>query len=196
MNVLTNILKKLPGLKTSADFDAALADLETEHAAALAAVAELEAQREDLIFSGGDIGKLARDIVEAESKAKTFSIALDGARKRRDEAAKAERMAELEAAAAGNRKRNATLASEQAAFEEAIAKVLKHAENMTVLRAEIRMVNTTLLEGNRADLVVIDPIKQQARDTGKQITDPLAGLVIPGRWPHVRPKTLALANAG
>ena len=66
MNAITSILKRLPKMKTSADFDAAIADLETEHAAALAAVGELEAQREDLIFTGGDLAALEADISAAE----------------------------------------------------------------------------------------------------------------------------------
>ena len=55
MNTITSILRKLPDLKTSTDFGKAITNLETEHAAALAAVGELESQREDLIFAGGDL---------------------------------------------------------------------------------------------------------------------------------------------
>ncbi len=70
MNAITSILTRLPKAKTSADFDAALADLECEHAEATAAVGRLEAQREDLTFTGGDLAKLETDITAAEGTAK------------------------------------------------------------------------------------------------------------------------------
>ena len=40
MNAITTILKRLPALKSAADFDAAITDIEREHAEAGAAVAE------------------------------------------------------------------------------------------------------------------------------------------------------------
>ena len=100
MNAITSILSKMPGLKSSEDFAGAIDTLETEHASALAAVAELEAGRESAIFDGGDLAALEAGIAAAESRAKTLAVALEGARKRRDEAVEAERQAKLEATAA------------------------------------------------------------------------------------------------
>ena len=55
MNTINRILKQLPGLKTSDDFDAALAELEREHTEAVAAVGELATGREAAIFGDGDL---------------------------------------------------------------------------------------------------------------------------------------------
>ena len=90
-----NVLGRLKKLKTSADFAGALTDLEAAHGEAVAAVETLEAQREDRIFSGGDLVALEADIAAAEGKAKTLAVALSGAEKRRTEASEAERMGRL-----------------------------------------------------------------------------------------------------
>ena len=49
MNMINNILARLPKAKTSADFDAALADLETEFVSATAEVAKIESQNTELL---------------------------------------------------------------------------------------------------------------------------------------------------
>ncbi len=95
MNALTNHLKQLPGLKSSDDFAAAITDLETEHAEAVAAVGELEAGRESAIFDGGNLDKLEADVASAEGRVKTLAIAMAGARKRHEAAAEAEAQAKL-----------------------------------------------------------------------------------------------------
>ena len=66
MNAITNILARLPKAKSSADFDAAIPDLETAHTEAVAAVADLEAGREAAIFEGGNLEALEADIAAAE----------------------------------------------------------------------------------------------------------------------------------
>ncbi len=191
-----NVLSTLKKLKTSADFAGAIDTLEADHAEAVAAVGELEGKREDLIFTGGDLAKLERDIVEAEGRVKTLAIAISGAERRRTEAAEAERMAEMVAVGNEAKKQTATLRKALAAFEETAAELAKDAENVTALRREIATLNAKLREGNRADLAARDPIKQQARDADRQITEPLAGLVIAGHWPQRRPFIAPLAKAG
>ena len=118
MNMLDNVLSRLPKAKTSADFAEAITDLETENASALAAVGDLEGQREDLIFSGGDLDRLEADIAAAGGKVKTLDIALTGARRRHTEATEAERQAELEATGKAARKINARLESALKVFSE------------------------------------------------------------------------------
>ena len=201
MNALTNLLKKLPGLKTSADFVSAIVDLEREHAEATTAVAELEGKRETALFDGGDIGKLEDDILAADSKAKTLSIALTGAKRRRDQAAEAERQAKMETIGADAEKQTATLRKALAEFEETAAALARCAENVTVMRSNVATLNAELSKGNRADLIPRKPISQQAQSTG-QLTagqlsvDPLTNLTIWGHWPHTKRKTLTLARAG
>ena len=121
---------------------------------------------------------------------------MEGARKRREAAIEAEATAALEAVAAKAGKLTKTLRAGLISFEKSAEELAGHAETVTSLRREIALHNTTLREANRADLAATDPIKQQARDADRQITEPLAGLVIAGHWPHTRPKTLKLATAG
>ncbi len=184
MNMISNVLARLPKAKTSADFDAALADLKTEHAAALADVGELESQREDLIFTGGDLGKLEADIGTAEGKVKTLAVAMEGARKRREAAAEAERQAELEAVAAGAGKLNVKLRAELIAFGKAAEELARHAKTINGLRAEITVANTRVRTCGRSDLAAPDPVRSLVEIAGRQVMDPVMGLVIPEYYPR------------
>lgn len=184
MNTITNILKRLPGLRTAEDFASALADLERGHTETAAALADLEARRESCLFDGGDLAALESDIAAAESRVKTFAVAVEGATKRQAAAVESERMAELEAVAMGARKQTDKLRKALAAFSETAAELARRAEGITALRRQIAGHNVTLREGGRGDLVCVDPIKTEARSTGQHTLDPLAGLHLPGRWSH------------
>ena len=94
------------------------------------------------------------------------------------------------------RKQTAQLGDVFAEFEKTAAALVGHAENITALRREIAEKNAKLHAGNRADLCAINQLSERAQATGQVVIDPLAGLAIAGRWPHTRPKTLALAKAG
>ena len=183
MNALT-ILKKLPGLKTSGDFDAAIDTLETAHSEATAAVAALESKREDLIFSGGDLAKLEADISAAVGRAKTLAVALSGAEKRREQAAEAERQAELEALANDARKLNKTLRARLIAFGENAETLAALAETIKTLRAEINTANNTARAAGRADLAIDDPVRDLVEIVGRQVADPLGNLNIAEFYPH------------
>lgn len=73
MDTLSRVLKQLPGLKTSEDFAAAIAELEREHASAASSVEQLEAGREARIFDGGDILALEGDIETAQRAGRKLS---------------------------------------------------------------------------------------------------------------------------
>ena len=184
MNAITNILKRLPKAKTSADFDAALADLETEHASALAAVGDLESQREDLIFTGGDLAALEADISTAEGRVKTLAVAMEGARKRREQAAEAEAQAELEAVADKARKLNKTLRARLIDFGKVAEELAGHAETIKGLREQIAATNSRVRVCGRADLVARDPFNALAEVVERQVTDPVKGLNIPEFYPR------------
>ncbi len=184
MNAITSILARLPKAKTSADFDAAITDLETEHAAATAAVGELEAGREAAIFSGGDLAALEADISAAEGRVKTLGVAITGATKRRDEAAEAEAQAKLEAVAADARKLNKTLRAELVAFGKVADTLAGHAGAIKGLRAQILEKNNHVRTCGRADLAVRDPIRDLPEIVGRQVTDSVMGLVIPEFYPR------------
>jgi len=184
MNAITSILARLPKAKTSADFDAALADLETEHAAALAAVGTLESQREDMIFTGGNLGKLERDIAEAEGRVKTLGVAIEGATKRQAAAVEAERQAALEATAKVARQHNAKLRTRLIAFASVAEELAGHASEIKQLRAEILTANSVVREAGRRDLAVDDPIRSLPEIVGRQVHDPVKALVIPEFWPR------------
>jgi hypothetical protein len=109
---------------------------------------------------------------------------LDGARKRRDAAAEAERQAELEAVGSEAKAHNDQLTAELAAFDKKAAALADHAANITRLRHELGMLNQKLVAGDRSDLRQIDPIKQRARAEGRLIIDPLTNLQIQNHWPR------------
>ena len=184
MNALTSILSKMPGLKSSDDFAAAITDLEREYAEAVAAVAELEGKREDLIFSGGDLGKLERDIAEAEGRVKTLGVAIEGATKRQAAAVEAERQAALEATAKVARQHNAKLRIRLIAFASVAEELAGHASEIKQLRAEILTANSVVREAGRRDLAVDDPIRSLPEIVGRQVHDPVKALVIPEFWPR------------
>ena len=179
MNVLTNLKK----LKTSTDFDAAITDLETEHAEAVAAVGEMEAGRESAIFDGGNLEKLARDISDAVSRAQTLGVAMEGARKRRDAAIETEDMAELDAVADGARKLKVKLRAELIAFGTAAATLAGHASKITVMREEISRANKAVLKAGHSEIQVRDPLWDLGKKLGHRVPDPMRGLTIAGFWP-------------
>ena len=184
MNAFTSILSKMPGLKSSADFADALGDLETEHAAATAAAADLESQREDLIFSGGNLTRLDADIAAAEGQVRTLTTAIEGARKRRDQAAEAESQAELEAVAKAAGKLNKTLRAELISFGKVAETLTTHAAAITELRAEILEKNNHLRACGRSDLVARDPIRDLPEALDRLVGDPLRNLHIEEFWPR------------
>ena len=184
MNMISTILKQLPGLKSSSDFASAIDSLETEHASALAAVTELEAGREAAIFDGGDLAALEADIAAAENRAKTLAVALEGARKRRESAVEAERMAELEALGQKARKMNAKLRVRLIDFARVAEELADHAGEIRALRAEILTANNAVREGGRSDLVQHDPVRGLVELVGRQVADSAKGLVIPEYWPR------------
>ena len=183
MNMISNILKQLPGLKSASDFDAAITTLERELAEATTAVNELEGKREDLIFSGGNLSKLEADILAAESRVKTFGIAITGATKRRTEAVEAEAQAELEAKGKAAVKMNAKLKTTLIAFATTAETLAGHAAEIKQLRAEILTANNAVREGGRGDLVQHDPVRGLVELAERQVADSVKGLVIPEFWP-------------
>ncbi len=182
MNILSNLTK----LKSAADFSAAITDLEREHAAALAAVADLESQREDLIFSGGDLVKLEADISAAEGRAKTLAVAMEGARTRRDAAAEAEAQAELEAVASDARKLNVKLRAQLIDFGKVAETLASHAEKIKGLREQITVANIRVRTCGRSDLVISDPWKELPEIVGRVVGDPMRNLHIEEFWPRHR----------
>ena len=179
MNVLTNLKK----LKSSADFADALVDLETEHAEAVAAVADLEAGREDMIFSGGNLDKLEANISAAEARVKTLGVAITGATKRRDEASQAEVDAELEAVADGAQKLKTKLNAELIEFHKLAAALAIHAGEITRTRVDIAAANKITFKAGRGDLKIKDPVYDLGKRLERRIPDPLRGMLIQGYWP-------------
>ena len=192
MNMIDTILKRLPGLKTASDFDAAITDLETEHAAAVAAVGELEAGREAAIVGGGDLAALAADISAAKGRTETLNIALEGARKRQAAAVEAEAKAELEAKGKAAQKMNAKLKTTLIAFATTAETLAGHAAEIKQLRAKLITMNNVVREGGRGDLVQHDPVRGLVELAERQVADSVAGLAIPVFWPP-QPDGAALA---
>ena len=184
MNTITSILRKLPDLKTSTDFGKAITNLETEHAAAVAAVGELEAGRESAIFDGGDLGQLERDIAEAQGRAKTLNIAKSGAERRRTEAVEAEAQAKLVKVADGARKLDKSLRADMIEFALVAETLSALAGKIQRRRADISKANLTVREGGRSDLAVDDPIHSLVELVGRQVTCSIAGLQIPEFFPR------------
>jgi chromosome segregation ATPase len=186
MNMITSILARLPKAKTSADFDAAISELEKEFALARAAVGELEAQREDTIFAGGDLDRLDADVGAAENRAKTLAVALEGATKRRDQAMEAEAQAALEATARDARKLNAKLTASLIGFANAADEMAGHADEIKRLREKIDAANKHVRVCGRSDLAIDDPVSSLPEITGRLVHDPMAGLNVPEFWPRTR----------
>ncbi len=180
---MTKILENLKKLKSSADFAAAITDLETEHTAATAAVAELEAGREAAIFSGGNLEKLARDISDAVSRVQTLGVAMEGARKRRDAAIEAEARAEFEVVADGAVKLKKALLAQLIAFHKTASELAIHAGEITALREAISRANKVVLRAGHADLQTRDPLYDLGKKLGRRVPDPLRGMQIAGFWP-------------
>ena len=183
MNTITSILRKLPDLKTSTDFGKAITNLETEHAAAVAAVGELEAGRESAIFDGGDLAKLEADISAAEGRAKTLNIALGGAQKRHGQATEAERVARLVAVGKRAVKLNGELRSALTGFAQAAETLATHAGQIKALRHKLRGLKAELVTGGRGDLAPRDPVNDAAAAAGRPVRDPLGNLSVPEFWP-------------
>ena len=184
MNMIDTILKRLPGLKTASDFDAAITDLETEHAAAVAAVGELEAGREAAIFGGGDLAALAADISAAKGRTETLNIAKSGAERRRTEAVEAEAQAKLVKVADGARKLDKSLRADMIEFALVAETLSALAGKIQRRRADISKANLTVREGGRSDLAVDDPIHSLVELVGRQVTCSIAGLQIPEFFPR------------
>ena len=180
---MTKILEDLKRLKTSSDFADALVDLEREHVDATGKVAELEAGREAAIFDGGNLSKLARDISDAAGRVQTLGVAIDGARKRRDQAAEAEAMAELEAVADGAKKLKVKLRAELIAFGTVAETLAGHASKITVMREEISRANKAVLKAGHSEIQVRDPLYDLGKKLGHRVPDPMRGLTIAGFWP-------------
>ena len=183
MNMISTVLKQLPGLKSSADFAAATATLEAEHATAQAAVATLEARREDTLFEGGRFDALEADIAAAEAQVRTLDVALTGARRRHSEATEAEAQAALEAAGKAAKKMNDKLRVEMIGFAQAAETLAAHADGIKTMRHKLREMKAALVAGGRGDFGPVDPIQEAIALSGRQVRDPLAGLQIPEFWP-------------
>ena len=115
---------------------------------------------------------------------KTLTIAMGGAERRRTEAVEAERMAELEAVAATARKLNTKLRARLIDFGKAAEMLASHAEAIKELRAEILPANNTVREAGRSDLVAHDPVRGLPEIAGRQVHDPVVGLIIPEYYPR------------
>jgi len=183
---MMNILANLKKLKTSGEFAAAVADLETEHAEATAKVDKLEAGRESAIFDGGNLEKLARDISDAVSRVQTLGVAMEGARTRRDAAAEAEAQAELEAVASDARKLNVKLRAQLIDFGKVAETLASHAEKIKGLREQITVANIRVRTCGRSDLVISDPWKELPEIVGRVVGDPMRNLHIEEFWPRHR----------
>ena len=191
----TRIAKEIQA-GTSASIAAMLPDVE---GAATAAADKAEAARTRALDPLLDSKEIATARTESENErfiADRMTAAADRLRSALIAAQETERQAELEATGATARKLNKTLRDARADFEKGAAALADHAENITVLQHEIATLNAQLRKGNRADLIPVNPLSEQAKATGRLAVDPLANLAIPGLWPHTRPKTLKLATAG
>lgn len=91
------ILTKLRGLTSSQQFAETLPDLKRQKAAAEAELDRLEGQRETVIFEGGNLAKLNAEIATSRETISTLDVAIEGAERRRKEAAAREHAADVEA---------------------------------------------------------------------------------------------------
>jgi len=188
-----NILARLPKMKTSTDFNSALADLEREKAAAATAVADLEARRESAIFAGENLDKMEGEIIGAEHRVRTLGVALEGARKRRDAAIEAERQTGLEKIGKAASKLNGELRKRLVNFATSAQELATHADAIERLRREIASLNSALRDGERADLVARDPVHEAVEAAGRQVRDPLSNLNVAESYPpHPTGPALAL----
>ena len=184
MNAIDTILRKLPKAKTAADFASASAALEAEKTKLAADVAALKAKREQTIFNGGKLEPVERDIVAAQDAARTLDVALDGASKRRTQAAEAEAEAKLVKVADEAGKLNKTLRARLIAFGIAAEVLTGHAVEIKQLRLDINVANNIVREGGRSDLVSHDPVRDLPAVVGRSVRDPVKALVVPEFFPH------------
>lgn len=85
--------------KSSADFGEAAAKLEADLETAKARLAELEAERENVVFGGGSIEDHNKALLETRELVETLKASIQGAHRRRDEALERERHQSFEAEA-------------------------------------------------------------------------------------------------
>ena len=181
---------------TSASIAAMLPDVE---GAATAAADKAEAARTralDPLLASKEISEARTESENERFIADRMTAAADRLRSALIAAQETERQAALEVVGKAAKKAQDRLRAERADFEKGAAALALNAENITVLHHDLAALNTELREGNRADLIPVNLLSEQTKATGRLAIDPLAGLAIPGLWPHTRPKTLKLATAG
>lgn len=151
-----NIFKRLKGVKTATDYAALIPQIAADLAAAKANVGKLEGQREAALFDGGDsdLAILQSQITAAREHVSTLQIALDGAKRRHEEAAAAETSAQMELAMAEARKTHDRL---RARYKKLHALFEAIAEAMPAIAADrqhVEAANQAAHEAGRSDLMI------------------------------------------
>ena len=178
------------------EISALLPDVEAGAAEARRVAASAREAALDPLLSAGKIAAARTEAEDQEFLAQRMDRAAEALRDALTAAQEAERQAELEVVGKAARKAQGRLRDARADFEKGAAALARHAENIAVLHDDLAAFNARLREGNCADLICVDPLKEKAQSTGQLVVDPLKDLVIWGHWPHIRPKTLKLATAG
>lgn len=184
-----SILATLRGAKTATDYAKSIEDLEFEIAEMEAAEAGLKADQDRAIFEGTDtdVAKAEAAIADHGTRLETLRVALAGAKRRRDEAAKAEedaewqrRHAEAKAMQEELRKVYIGLAEHGRAFADLAHQGMK-------LKAKLDAHNRKVQTAGRLGLVmgsVLSEVAEHFTDGQRQRgADPLCNLLsIPTFW--------------
>lgn len=167
-----NVLSLLKNVRTSAQFEETIPKIEDDLRQAHVGIAALKAQREAAIFDGSEatLTKLLGDIREAELRAETLQIALEGARRRQAEAEAAEHKAKLEA-----RHREALkLSTEERrllkAWHLAAKKLADITAEVDAVQRAIDVENVAMRGASRPDLVLPN-LAREVNATRRDIWD-------------------------
>jgi hypothetical protein len=168
----------------SAQIQALLPEVE---AAATAAMEKAETARQaalDPLLEPEKIAETRKASDDARFEADRLTAAADRLGQALSAAAESERQAALEKTGREAKALDERLRASLKAFDAKAGELADQAATITDLRARIARLNAALREGGRADLTAMDPMKSKARETGRYVNDPLAGLKIEGHWPR------------
>jgi len=173
--------------KTSTDFDTVIKQIEADLSEAEATLPDLEAGREELVFSGSENERAAHaeHIRQAEELVKNLKVALSGACKRRDDAAARElddQCTKWQSAAADAFKKIASLNSE---FYKTAEQMIAILSKLNDEKEQFRIANFFLLDAGRGEMRIIGFYSALAEKLGRTVAEPPSTLRLEGIWPAV-----------
>ena len=193
---IKDVLSKLPGLRKSHDFDQIIPELRKQLDALKIVSDELrDSLRGALFDSPARVDEIRKEILRNNSEQETVQLAIEGAERRKKEAANAEMQTAVEQRMREAKKLRDSLRSKYLELHDKLSTAAELLKSIEVAEKHLQDANSFAHDHGRGDLAVASPWQAIIRDRPGYTYQHPSNSVLPGYFPlsHKHPDGAPLA---